>query len=68
MGTLFHVEQIDITSLSEVSGALPKAHLDAAFHVVFSACQNRAILLPDLICSALIMLGLFRSSRASLTG
>ena len=50
---LFHVDQIDITSLSEVTSVLRQAHLDAALHVVHTACQNRAASLPDLICSAL---------------
>lgn len=51
--TLFHVDQIDITSLPEVTSVLRQAHLDAALHVVGSACQIRAASLPDLICSAL---------------
>jgi hypothetical protein len=51
--TLFHVEQIDITSLPEVASALRQAHLDAAFYVVGSACQNWSACLPDVICSRL---------------
>ena len=51
--TLFHVEQTDITSLPQLISVLRQAHLDAALHVVGSACQNRAVSWPDLICSAL---------------
>ena len=51
--TSFHVEQIDITSLPEVTNVLCQEHLDAALHVVGSTCQNRAASLPDLIYSAL---------------
>lgn len=54
--TLFHVDQTDITSLPEVTSVLRQAHLDAALHVVGSACQNRAASLPNLICSALFQL------------
>lgn len=50
---MFHVEQIDITSLPEVTSNLRQAHLNAALHVVRIACQNRATSLPDIICSAL---------------
>jgi hypothetical protein len=50
---LFDVEQTDITSLPEVASALRQAHLDAAFLVFGSACQNRATCLPHVICSGL---------------
>jgi hypothetical protein len=53
LDTLFNVEQIDFTSLPDVTSVLRQAHLDAALYVVGSACQNRAVSLPDLICSAL---------------
>jgi hypothetical protein len=70
--TLFHVEQIDITSLPEVASALRQAHLDAAFHVVGSAYQNRAACLPNVICSGLFstatVLCFLRTILTSLTG